>query len=131
MSNVKPTNDNIDVKPSSFAKSKEAIEAILKGMKLGAPLPEFKQPYEQEKRLRALRILEQIQDAEPSQIKRLVQDAYDLLDDAKINKSRQLPDKTVKIITQVASVLPVAAYLIYAIITGDFDVSALLSLIGL
>lgn len=132
MNNVKPSqSDRIDVKPSTLVKAKEVAKQALKGLKLGSPLPEFKQPWKEEKETQALQLLEKAQELEPEQAKKLIQDAYDLLDDGKINKSRVLPAKTAKRIQQVASVVPTAAYIIYAIITGDFDLSSLLTLTGL
>lgn len=114
-------------------------EAIL-GLKKASPLPEFKDPAVRESVTEASSRLEklvgngdsldqatQLQDVEQGELLSTIQEVRDILDDGKMNNSQDdLSPRVKKIIQQAFSAIPLVAYLVYGITTGDFTFSGFL-----
>lgn len=112
-----------------FPKVRDALGAAIKGTKQGLPVPEFEEANLEEK---VKTVKRKVEDADGKEIDpaQLVNDIYDILDDGKINDTRALSLKTRKYITKAFSALPIVAYIIYAVISGDFSLQELARIIG-
>lgn len=105
-------------------------EAIL-GIKKASPLPEFKDAAVRESVTEADKELSQISTSEEHVMSKINQ-VRDILDDGKLNDSADdLSPKTKKIIQQVFSAVPLVAYIVYGITTGDFTLSGFLEYVQL
>lgn len=107
-----------------YPKLREGVGAALSGIKLGSPVPEKKRVDVEAKVNEALATMEKADgNTDVNDLPDLVDQIYDILDDGKENHSRALSPKITKAITKATSALPLIAYIIYAIKTGDFDLS--------
>jgi len=106
-----------------FPKLREGLGAVATGLKLGSPVPERKRVDIEEKVNEALATIEKSDGVDEAELPEIVNRLYDILDDGKENHSRELSPGVRKAITKGMSALPLVAYLIYAIKTGDFDLT--------
>lgn len=106
-----------------FPKLREGLGAVATGLKIGSPVPERKRVDVEEKVNEALATIEKMDGTDEANLPELVNMVYDILDDGKENHSRELSPKVLKAITKASSALPLIAYIIYAVKTGDFDLS--------
>lgn len=121
-------------------KLRSAVGEAILGIKKATPLPEFKDPAVRESVTLAVRELNGVvgtgdrlsqateaRDLTEDQLVDKINKIRDILDDGRMNESiDDLAPRTKKIIQQVFSALPLVAYLIYAITTGDFSLTGFL-----
>lgn len=106
-----------------YPKIREGIGAIGSGLKLGSPVPERKRVDVESKVNEALATIENSDGVDEAALPELVNRIYDILDDGKENHSRALSPKVSNAITKAVSAVPLIAYIIYAVKTGDFDLT--------
>lgn len=104
-------------------KLRSAVGSAILGIKKSSPLPEFKDSAVRESINLADGKLSEINVSDEN-IMNKVNEIRDILDDGKMNESADdLKPKTKKIIQQVFSALPLVAYLVYGVTSGDFSLS--------
>lgn len=127
---IQKAKDTEGVKIRNKSKLRESITAVAKGLKQGLPVPEMESANREERMDMARGMLNKLDGAtDPKMINETISTVYDLLDDGKLNESRSLPPRTRKLITKVASFIPVS-YLLYLLVTGDITFSQIFTLLG-
>lgn len=114
-----------------FKKTRSVAGSIITGTKKASPLPEVKDLAVRETVTEADKQLSEISTTD-SHVMKKVNEVRDILDDGKLNESHDdLSARTKKLITQASSALPLLAYLIYVIRTGNWSIDGFLQYAGM
>ena len=116
-----------------FKKVRSAVGAGILGIKKASPLPEVKDLEAREKITDVVKDIDghNVEGMDSSQLISLIRKYRDILDDGKINNSPDdLSPKTKKLITQIFSALPILAYCIYGITTGEWNLGDFMNYVG-
>jgi len=113
-----------------FPKAREAVGAAIHGTKRGLPVPEFDDADREAAADEALKkVTENPNNLKRDELIKVIYQVRDILDNGKADGSANaLNPKTRVVIEKAFSALPLIAYLVYAISTGDFSLSALIEL---
>lgn len=110
-------------------KLRSAVGSAILGIKKSSPLPEFKDSAVRESINLADGKLSEINVSDEN-IMNKVNEIRDILDDGKMNDSPDdLSPKTKKLIQQISSAIPLVAYIIYVITTGNWSLTGFLEYI--
>lgn len=114
-------------------KTREAVGAAILGIKKASPLPELKDPKVRSEVEEAVGKIksQNLEGLDSQQLLNIIYQVRDILDDGKQNQSiERLSLKVRKLIIQSFSALPLIAYIIYGITTGEWNLGDLLNYVG-